>query len=102
MKKTVKNAPKKERQEVPYVAKKSVPKKVAEKKEEGKIEITVFKQRVSETKREMTVDLSVKGMSEFEVIECLAIVGQRLIANSLGEISENGKKPKVAKKVTKK
>ena len=92
MKKTVKNAPKK-----------VVPKKVAEKKEEGKIEITVFKQRVSETKREMIVDLSVKGMSEFEVIECLAIVGQRLIANSLGEISENGKKPKkVAKKVTKK
>ena len=96
MKKTVKNAPKK-------VAKKGVPKKVAEKKEEGKIEITVFKQQVSETKREMTVDLSVKGMSEIEVIECLAIIGQRLITNSLEKISENGKKPKkVAKKVTKK
>ena len=96
MKKTVKNAPKK-------VAKK-VPKKVTEKKEEvGKIEITVLKQRVSETKREMTVDLSVKGMSEIEVIECLAIIGQRLITNSLEKISENGKKPKkVAKKVTKK
>ena len=96
MKKTVKNAPKK-------VAKK-VPKKVTEKKEEvGKIEITVLKQRVSETKREMTVDLSVKGMSEIEVIECLAIIGQRLITNSLEKISENGKKTKkVAKKVTKK
>lgn len=83
---------------------KATPKKVATKKvvtkketpSSGKIEITC----VSKNSKDMKVEMTVKGMSKIEVLECISIIGEKLVADILAEDELNNKVQKSAKKTT--